>query len=131
MAVEMNPETGDQPWFSRASFEGLTDHQAELLVYQRLADSSLPENFDLAIYHARLQHDLPKERAEARQYLRIYLLRLALGISGKYQPLVESLPRAVEAIDSAIEKWDPSSGFSLGTYGSWFIRQAVTKDRTS
>jgi hypothetical protein len=129
MTVESNLE-GDQPWFSRASFEGLSDHQAELLILEHLASGSPSENLHaVETFYKRLQQGTSGEKAAAQQQLRIHLLPLALGISCKYPPLTESLPPAIEAIDVAIEKWDPSRGFSLGTYASWFIRQAITRDR--
>jgi DNA-directed RNA polymerase sigma subunit (sigma70/sigma32) len=124
-----NRDETEQNLFTSTSFEGLQNEQAEFLVLQFLASSPSLETLEIAACHARLQQGISVERAAAQQQLRIHLLPLALGISRKYPPLTESLPHAIEAIDVAIEKWEPSRGFSLGTYASWFIRQAITRDR--
>jgi hypothetical protein len=127
--TDPNGDEAEQVWFTRTSFEGLSDEQADLAARQLLASAPSLETNEIAAYHARLQRGTLAEQAAAQHSLRIYLLPLALGISGKYPPLVASLPCAIEAIDVAIEKWNPESGFSLGTSASWFIRQAITRDR--
>jgi DNA-directed RNA polymerase sigma subunit (sigma70/sigma32) len=118
-------ENREHPWFDRESFTGLTDHDAEQLVLERLGSEPLLKNEEFVEYFAQLQHEDSNQRDRAQDHLRTYLLRLALGICGKYPPVGRSLPSAVAAIDTAIAQWDPSKGFSLGTYGSWFIRQAI------
>jgi hypothetical protein len=127
--ADPNEDKAEQVWFTSTSFEGLSDEHADLAVRQLLASAPSLETHEIAEYHARLQQGTSAEQAAAQHSLRIYLLPLALGISGKYPPLVASLPCAIEALDVAIEKWDPESGFSLGTSASWFIRQAITRDR--
>jgi DNA-directed RNA polymerase sigma subunit (sigma70/sigma32) len=119
------------PWFDLESFKGLSDEAAAALVVHQLTISPPLEVHDPTEYYVHLQHDSETERLQALHHLRTYLLRLALGISRKYPPLATSLPNAIGAIDTAIEKWDPKSGFSLGTYASWFIRQAITRDPES
>jgi hypothetical protein len=127
--ADPNGDETEQNWFTSTSFERLNDEQTEFLVHQLLASAPSLETHETAAHHEHLQQGTSGEKAAAQHQLRIHLLPLALGISGKYPPLTESLPPAIEAIDVAIEKWDPERGFSLGTYASWFIRQAVTRDR--
>jgi hypothetical protein len=127
--ADPNEDKAELVWFTSISFDGLSDQQADLAVQQLLASAPSLGTHEIAAYHARLQQGALTEQAAAQHSLRIYLLPLALGISSKYPPLVASLPCAIEAIDVAIEKWDPESGFPLGTSASWFIRQTITRDR--
>jgi DNA-directed RNA polymerase sigma subunit (sigma70/sigma32) len=126
-----NEERQEYPWLDRASFDGSSDEQAEQLVLEHLAAAPVMESEDLPGCHAHLRHGDSTQQGQALYHLRTYLLGLALGISRTYPPVALSLPSAVAAIDTAIEKWEPTSGYSLGTFGSWFIRQAITRDQLS
>jgi DNA-directed RNA polymerase sigma subunit (sigma70/sigma32) len=124
-------ESVNYPWFDLESFMGLSDEALSALVVNWLAASPALEIRPLTEYYARLHRDDEAQQLQALHHLRTYLLRLALGIGQTYPPLTQSLPSAIAAIDTAIEKWDPTSGYSLGTYGSWFIRQAIAREQGS
>jgi RNA polymerase primary sigma factor len=68
---------------------------------------------------------------EARALLVQFNLRLVFNIARKYTnrgvEFRDLIPEGIEGLQRAITKFDPSKGFKLSTYATWWIRQAVSR----
>ena len=58
--------------------------------------------------------------------------RLAVSIAKKYMghgvPFMELITAGERGLEKAAELFDPSRGYRFGTYASWWIRQAITRE---
>lgn len=68
---------------------------------------------------------------QARQRLVEANLRLVVSIAKRYSNFGITLPDLIQegnmGLLKAIEKFDPSRGFKFSTYGTWWIRQSITR----
>ncbi len=71
------------------------------------------------------------EGAQARKQLISANFRLVVSIAKRYAGLGVSLPDLIQegniGLIRAVEKFDPSRGYKLSTYATWWIRQAITR----
>lgn len=69
--------------------------------------------------------------ASSRQQLIEANLRLVVSIARRYThsgiPITDLIQEGNLGLIKAVEKFDPSKGFRLSTYATWWIRQAITK----
>ncbi len=124
-----NPEDPKHAWVNDASFAGLSDAEVAAVVIEHLGSDSSPlDNSEILLYYGHLQRNDAVQREYARHRLRSHLLPLAIGICKTYPPIARSLPRAMEGIDLALQRWKPEQGFKLGSVASWLIRQEITRN---
>lgn len=69
--------------------------------------------------------------ASSRQQLIEANLRLVVSIARRYTnsgiPIADLIQEGNLGLIKAVEKFDPSKGFRLSTYATWWIRQAIGK----
>lgn len=67
---------------------------------------------------------------EARRRLTESGLHLVVSVAGKYSghgvSLSELIERGNAGLTGAVEKFDPTRGYSFSTYAGWWIRRAIT-----
>lgn len=72
-----------------------------------------------------------EEKKKYRDLLINHNLRLVVGVAKRYQylglPFLDLIQEGNIGLMKGIERFDPSKGFKLSTYATWWIRQAVTR----
>ena len=78
-----------------------------------------------------LSRQLIEERSEyARNKLRESNLRLVVSIAKRYQnkmPFLDLIQEGNVGLMKAVDKFDYTKGYKFSTYGTWWIRQSITR----
>lgn len=72
-----------------------------------------------------------ESKLEARNQIIIHNQKLVLSIAKRYRgrslPLEDLIQEGNLGLIVAIDKFDPTKGFKLSTYATWWIRQAIVR----
>ncbi|MGW1588317.1 sigma-70 family RNA polymerase sigma factor [Streptomyces sp. NPDC002386] len=77
--------------------------------------------------------ELVRDGDAARRTLVRHNVRLAINIAKRFLPsagdleLDDLIQEGIVGLNRAAEKFDPAMGFKFSTYGSWWVRQAVSR----
>jgi len=108
--------------------------ESSLLAYINLISNIAllaPEEVDRLVATMRSRHASPEARQEARDKLVLANTRLVVNIAKQYyQPgihLMDLISEGTIGLMVAVEKYDPTKGFRLSTYATWWIRQRILR----
>lgn len=121
----------DDPEVIEAEFKSVSDDATKDWL-KTIGDIPLLEPEEEYAVAERIKHgDTPEIRKEAKDLLITSNLRLVVSIAKKY------LGRGVELLDliqygniglmKAVDRFDYTKGFKFSTYGTWWIRQSITR----
>jgi RNA polymerase primary sigma factor len=109
------------------------DEEVELakrLERGRRAQEELSRNGHNSKEQARLQQ-LIRDGEEARQHMIEANTRLVVSIAKRYRglglPFLDLIQAGNMGLIRAVDRFDYRRGYKLGTYATWWIRQAVTR----
>ncbi len=106
------------------------ERQMPRIVSEGPAPRVLTSEEEAALLELLLDNEL-KERA--RQALVFGNIRLAYNLARRYaanpQELEDIVQDAVVGLTRASEKFDPEMGYRFTTYATWWIRQAIVRER--
>jgi RNA polymerase primary sigma factor len=127
---EVTPDIGREEDFApmtdkeRAPYDGDTAIKLYLREIGQVKLLTLPEESDLA---ARIK----KGDKKAREQMIKANLRLVVKIAHDYEnfglPLLDLINEGNIGLMKAVERFDPSKGGKLSTYGSWWIKQSIKR----
>jgi RNA polymerase primary sigma factor len=96
----------------------------------RQAEQRLTRNEHDKKERARLRRQI-KAGYAARDHLILANTRLVISVAKRYQgrgvPFHDLIQEGNLGLMRAVDKFDPSRGYKLSTYATWWIRQAVTR----
>jgi len=130
IVVEVTPDIGREEDFApltdkeRAPYDGDTAIKLYLREIGQVKLLTLQEESDLA---ARIK----KGDKKAREQMIKANLRLVVKIAHDYEnfglPLLDLINEGNIGLMKAVERFDPSKGGKLSTYGSWWIKQSIKR----
>lgn len=116
------PPTASAP--DRGRYDGDTAIKLYLREIGQVKLLTVPEETDLA---ARIK----KGDRKAREHMIKANLRLVVKIARDYEglglPLLDLISEGNIGLMKAVERFDPSKGGKLSTYGSWWIKQSIKR----